>query len=252
LHRRQALKLLAGLALCALCAPCGFAADANWSYAGAGGPAKWGDLHPAYRACSVGSQQSPIDIGTTIKAQLGPLKITWEKNADTIVNNGHTIQLDMGETSASVLQVGDGGNFRLVQFHFHHPSEHLIAGKSSPMEVQFVHANAAGALTVVSVMMTTGKPNPVFSKIVSTMPDKEGPAVKADATINPNGLLPATRTYYRYEGSLTTPPCSETVDWLLLTDPIQVAEADVARFAKLYPMNARPAQKANRRFVLRP
>jgi carbonic anhydrase len=251
IHRRQALKLFAGLALCPLCAPRGFAADAHWSYEGAEGPAKWGDLDAASRACSVGSQQSPIDIGTTVKAQLGALKITWDKNADTIVNNGHTIQLAMGETSASVLQVGDGGNFRLVQFHFHHPSEHLIAGKSSPMEAHFVHANAAGALSVIGVLMTTGKPNAVFNKIVSTMPEKEGPAVKADASINPNGLLPATRTYYRYEGSLTTPPCSETVDWLLLTDPIQVAEADVARFGKLFAMNARPVQKANRRFVLR-
>jgi carbonic anhydrase len=251
MHRRQALKLFAGLALCPLCAPRGFAADAHWSYEGAEGPAKWGDLDAASRACSVGSQQSPIDIGATVKAQLGPLKITWEKNADTIVNNGHTIQLAMGETSASVLQVGDGGNFRLVQFHFHHPSEHLIAGKNFPMEVHFVHANAAGALSVIGVLMATGKPNAVFNKIVSTMPEKEGPAVKADATINPNGLLPATRTYYRYEGSLTTPPCSETVDWLLLTDPIQVAEADVARFGKLFAMNARPVQKANRRFVLR-
>jgi carbonic anhydrase len=99
--------------------------------------------------------------------------------------------------------------------------------------------------------METGKPNPVFNKIVSTMPEKAGPALKADPAINLNGLLPARRSYYRYEGSLTTPPCAETVDWLVLTDPIQVAELDVARFAKLYPMNARPVQKPNRRFVLR-
>ena len=119
------------------------------------------------------------------------------------------------------------------------------------MEVHFVHANAAGSLAVVGVLMATGKPNPVFSKIVATMPEKAGPPVKADAAINPNGLLPAARSYYRYEGSLTTPPCSETVDWLLLTTPIQVAEADVARFGKLYAMNARPVQKVHRRFVLR-
>src|SRR6516225_6145698 len=101
MHRRQALKLFAGLALCPLCAPRGSAADAHWSYEGAEGPAKWGDLDAASRVCSVGSQQSPIDIGATVKAQLGALKITWDKNADTIVNNGHTIQLAMGETSAS-------------------------------------------------------------------------------------------------------------------------------------------------------
>jgi len=119
------------------------------------------------------------------------------------------------------------------------------------MEVHFVHANAAGSLAVVGVLMTTGRPNAVFNKIVSTMPEQEGPAVKADPAINPNGLLPAARSYYRYSGSLTTPPCSETVDWLVLADPIQVADADVARFAKLYPMDARPVQKTNRRFVLR-
>jgi carbonic anhydrase len=138
-----------------------------------------------------------------------------------------------------------------VQCHFHRPSEHKIDGKSFPMEAHFVHANAAGSLAVVGVLMTTGKANRVFNKVVSTMPDKEGPAVKADAGIDPNGLLPARRSYYRYEGSLTTPPCSETVDWLLLTDPIQVAETDVATFAKLYPLNARPVQKPDRRFVLR-
>jgi carbonic anhydrase len=197
----------------------------------------------------VGRQQSPIDVGTTVKAQLAPLNITWAKNTDTIVNNGHTIQVNMGDSS--VLAIDDGGNYRLVQFHFHRPSEHLIGGKSFPMEVHFVHAYPGGALAVVGVLMATGKANPVFNKIVSTMPETAGPAVKADPAINPNGLLPATRTYYRYEGSFTTPPCSEIVDWLLLTDPIQVAEADIARFAKLYSMNARPAQKVNRRFVLR-
>jgi carbonic anhydrase len=249
MHRRQALKLLAGIVVCPLCGPRGFAADTHWGYEGADGPAKWGDLDAANRACSAGTEQSPIDIRETIKAQLGALNITWAKNADTIVNNGHTIQVNIGESS--VLSVGGGRNYRLLQFHFHHPSEHLIDGKSFPMEVHFVHANAAGSLAVIGALMTAGRANAVFNKIVSTMPEKEGPAVKADAAINPNGLLPGTRTYYRYSGSLTTPPCSETVDWLLLTDPIQVADGDIARFAKLYPMNARPVQKINRRFVLR-
>ncbi len=248
MHRRQALKLLAGLSLCPLCPQRGFGADAHWSYEGSDGPAKWGDLDAANRACSAGVQQSPIDIGETIRAQLSPLRIIWDKRADTIVNNGHTIQLNIGETS--VLGYGNA-NYRLLQFHFHHPSEHLIAGKSFRMEMHFVHANPAGSLAVIGVLMAAGRANAVFNKIVLTMPDKEGPAVMADRAINPNGLLPAARSYYRYSGSLTTPPCSETVDWLLLTEPIQVADADIARFAKLFPMNARPVQKANRRFVLR-
>jgi carbonic anhydrase len=244
MHRRQVLKLFAGFALCPLCGPRSFAADAHWSYEGRDGPAKWGDLDAVNRACSIGGEQSPIDIREPIKAQLAPLNITWAKTVDTTINNGHTIQVNIDDSS--VLSVGAGRNYRLLQFHFHHPSEHLIDGK-----VHFVHANAAGSLAVVGVLMTTGRPNAVFNKIVSTMPEREGPAVKADPVINPNGLLPPARSYYRYSGSLTTPPCSETVDWLVLTDPIQVADADVARFAKLYPMDARLVQKTNRRLVLR-
>jgi carbonic anhydrase len=248
MHRRQALKLFAGLAICPICAPRGFAADAHWSYEGTGdGPPQWGELDAANRVCSIGAQQSPINIGETVRAQLPPLKMTWAKSADTIVNNGHTIQLNMGENS--VLSVGGGPNYRLVQFHFHRPSEHTINGASFPMEVHFVHQNAAGALAVVGVLMT--RPNKSFNTIVLTMPNREGPPVKADPKIDPNALLPAKRSYYRYEGSLSTPPCSETVDWLLLTEPVQVADADIASFAALYKLNARPVQKSNRRFVLR-
>ena len=248
MNRRHALRILAGVALCPLCAPTGIAAEgAHWSYEGENGPARWGDLDAANKVCAIGSQQSPIDIGTTIKSQLPALKIDWARSADTIVNNGHTIQLNFAE--GSTMRLGDV-KYELLQLHFHRPSEHLIGGKNFPMEAHFVHRADSGALAVVGVLMTTGKPNAAFSQIVSTMPAKEGPAVKADARINPNALLPARLGYYRYSGSLTTPPCAETVEWLLLTDPIQVAEADVASFAKLYPMNARPAQKDNRRYVL--
>jgi carbonic anhydrase len=248
MNRRHALKALAGLALCPVCVPAGFAAEGHhWSYEGEGGPAKWGDLDAANKVCTIGSQQSPIDIGTTVKSQLPPLKIKWGKSADTIVNNGHTIQLNFAD--GSTLKLGDTA-YKLLQIHFHRPSEHLIGGKNFPMEAHFVHRAESGALAVVGVLMATGKPNAAFSKVIATMPAKEGPAIKADAGFNPNALLPARQTYYRYPGSLTTPPCAEIVEWLLLTDSIQVAEADVASFAKLYPMNARPAQKDNRRYVL--
>lgn len=248
MNRRHALKALAGLALCPLCSQNGIAAEGeHWSYEGDHGPAKWGDLDAANKVCAIGSQQSPIDIGATVKAQLPPLKINWARSADTIINNGHTIQLNFAK--GSTLTLGDV-KYELVQLHFHRPSEHLIAGKNFPMEAHFVHRADSGALAVVGVLMTTGKPNAAFSRIVLTMPAQEGPAVKADARIDPNALLPARLGYYRYPGSLTTPPCAEIVEWLLLTNPIQVAEADVASFAKLYPMNARPAQKDNRRYVL--
>ena len=249
MNRRHALRILAGAALCPLCAPTGIAAEgAHWSYEGDNGPAKWGDLDAASKVCAIGSQQSPIDIGTTIKSQLPALKINWARSADTIVNNGHTIQLNFAE--GGTLTLGDV-KYKLLQLHFHRPSEHLIRGKNFPMEAHFVHRAEGGSLAVIGVLMKTGKPNAAFSRIVSTMPVTEGPAVEADARINPDALLPARRGYYRYPGSLTTPPCAEIVEWLLLTDPIQVAEADVASFTKLYPMNARPVQKDNRRYVLR-
>jgi len=248
MDRRHALKALAGIALCPMCRPAFAAEGAHWSYEGATGPAKWGDLDAADKACAVGSQQSPIDIDRAIRAQLPALKLSWAKSADTIINNGHTIQLNFAE--GSTLTLGDV-KYQLVQVHFHRPSEHTIAGKSFPMEAHFVHRADSGALAVIGVLMAEGQRNEAFSRIVKTMPAAEGPAVKADPKINPNALLPQKLGYYRYSGSLTTPPCSEIVEWVLLTAPLHIAAADVEAFAKLYPMNARPVQKDNRRFVLR-
>jgi carbonic anhydrase len=247
MNRRHALKALAGLALCPLCAPGSFAAEgAHWSYEGATGPANWGDVDAASKVCSVGSQQSPVDIRSSVKAQLPPLQIAWRKRLDMIVNNGHTIQVNA--EAGNTLTVGKE-KYDLLQFHFHHPSEHLIGGKHFPMEVHFVHRNAAGALAVVGVLMTAGKSNASFKQIAAAMPAKAGEPVKMSA-VDPNALLPARRSYYNYAGSLTTPPCSEVVNWLLLREPIQVAKADIDAFAKIFPMNARPPQKDNRRYIL--
>ena len=251
MHRRQALGLFAGFALCPLCASAAFGeenhAGTHWSYEGANGPDEWGSLDAANGVCSTGTQQSPVDLAEPISARQPALKIRWAKRPQTIVNNGHTIQLDL--TDGGSLNVGDR-SYVLRQFHFHHPSEHLVHGKAFAMEAHFVHTAADGGLAVISVFMAPGRANTVFHKIVSTMATKEGPPIPADPAIDPNGLLPAQRTYYHYQGSLTTPPCSETVDWLVFNEPIGVAADDIARFANLYPMNARPAQKPNRRFLL--
>jgi carbonic anhydrase len=241
------MKALAGLAMCPLCAAEVLAAEgAHWSYSGKTGPEHWGGVDPASKVCAIGTQQSPLDIGRTIKAELPKLEIDWRGKPDTIVNNGHTIQVNF---SGGTLSAGPS-TYTLLQVHFHHPSEHLIEGKRFPMEAHFVHRAASGSLGVVGVMLTPGKSNAGFERIIATMPAKAGPAVKADSTIDASALLPATRSYYRYSGSLTTPPCSEVVDWMLFTAPVEVAEADIGRFAKLYAMNARPAQKPDRRFVL--
>jgi carbonic anhydrase len=161
MNRRHALKALAGLALCPICRPAFAAEGAHWSYEGESGPAKWGDLDAANKTCSVGSQQSPIDIDKPVKSQLPALKPSWAKSADTIVNNGHTIQLNFAE--GSTLTLGDV-KYKLVQVHFHRPSEHLIAGKNFPMEAHFVHRADSGGLAVVGVLMAEGKPNAAFSR----------------------------------------------------------------------------------------
>jgi carbonic anhydrase len=249
MHRRRALRLFADLGLCPLCASIGVAAEEyhHWTYEGDTGPDKWGGLDAADAPCSAGDQQSPIDITGAISARQPQLKISWSKRTDTIINNGHTIQLNFA--SGATLRLGDR-SYGLTQFHFHHPSEHLVDGKRFAMEAHFVHAADSAGLAVLGVFIVPGKTNAVFNKIVSTMPEEEGPPVAADPAIDPNRLLPEQRTFYHYEGSLTTPPCSQTVDWLVLTQPIEAAEADIAHFAKLYPMNARPVQKLDRRFIL--
>ena len=246
MQRREALKLFAGLTLCPLCASAGSASEGHWSYDGATGPEKWGGLDAEDAVCSAGGQQSPIDISAPINARQPPLRMNWSKRPDTIVNNGHTIELEFAE--GNTLQMGDR-RYALKQFHFHHPSEHLIEGKRFAMEAHFVHAGTDG-LAVIGVLMVAGKPNAMFKKIIRTMPRETGSPVQADPAVDARGLLPTDHAYYHYEGSLTTPPCSETVDWIVLDHPIEVDERDIADFAKLYPMNARPVQKRDRRFIL--
>jgi carbonic anhydrase len=248
MDRRRFIASFAALAACPLCAAAKAAgASPHWSYEGAAGARNWGKLSGAYRACAIGTRQSPLDIVEPIKAELPPLNVSYRGDLAALVNNGHTIQADIAK--GSMLTVGTE-RYELVQFHFHHPSEHLITGKGFAMECHFVHSDPAGSLGVLGVLMTEGAPNPAFGRIVEAMPRKEGTATSGLAGIDPNALLPSGLAYYRYSGSLTTPPCSEEVDWMLLEAPIAVAAGDIAKFAALYPMNARPAQKGFRRFVL--
>ena len=247
MNRRGMLKALAGLALCPACVSSGFAETPHWGYAGPGGPDRWSELAVANLSCGIGTNQSPIDIETAATGELPPLRFAWAAHAGSIVNNGHTIQIDT--TPGSTLVAGSE-TYRLEQFHFHHPSEHRIGGKSFPMEVHFVHANGAGKLGVVGVLMAEGRHNAAFGAIMKAAPAAPGLAVRMTA-VDLNALLPRSRGYYAYAGSLTTPPCSEDVSWMLLADPVEVAASDIAAFAKLYPFNARPVQKPNRRSVLR-
>jgi carbonic anhydrase len=250
MERRNFLKGFAGLAVCQLCGGNGFAAEGvHWTYSGEAGPEHWGDLDKTSTVCSLGSQQSPLDIAGATVAELPGLKIAWNALAGTIVNNGHTIQVDAA--SGGTLTAGDA-NYDLLQFHFHAPSEHLVDGQNFPMEAHFVHKNAAtGGLGVLGVFLREGERNPAFAAIIGAMPKEHGAKAVVPEAIDVSALLPKSRTYWSYEGSLTTPPCSETVDWRVFVEPVEVAKADIDSFTALYPLNARPAQTANRRFILR-
>lgn len=240
--------LLAGLAACPLCATLARAADVHWSYEGHGGPEEWGQLEGAFKSCAIGTQQSPINLeGAVEAAGSGPV-LAWKPDAFKVVNNGHTIQADATGTG-STATLG-GKTYTLAQFHFHAPSEHALNGKRTAMEAHFVHAAPDGSLLVVGVFMVPGKANAAFSTLMAAAPKTTGSEV-LKAPLDPSGLLPAGRASYRYEGSLTTPPCSEVVDWNVFAEPLEVAEADIATFRAIFPMNARPLQAVNRRFLLR-
>jgi carbonic anhydrase len=237
-----------GLLTCPLCAAVAQAEDApHWDYEGHGGADKWGELAESYRACALGTEQSPIDLTDSIKATFDPLKIDWKPQAFKIVNNGHTIQANVAP--GSTLAIGKV-TYGLVQFHFHAPSEHALNGRRFAMEVHFVNAAPGGRLAVVGVLMQPGRRNAAFAAIMQAAPRSEGEKT-LDQLVDPRQLLPASKVLFRYEGSLTTPPCSEVVDWNVFEQPIEVADADIKSFQSIFPMNARPLQPRNRRFLLR-
>ncbi|MFG1378387.1 carbonic anhydrase [Xanthobacter autotrophicus] len=240
--------LLAGLVSCPVCASTALAAGAHWSYEGHGGPQEWGSLESGFQACAMGSQQSPINLeGAVQAAGTGPT-LAWKPDAFRIVNNGHAIQADVvGDAGTATM---GGKTYILRQFHFHAPSEHTVNGERTAMEAHFVHEAPDGNLLVAGVFMKVGKANAGFAEVMKVAPTTEGAAV-LKTPLDATAFLPAQRATYRYEGSLTTPPCSEVVDWNVFATPIEVSEADIAAFRAIFPMNARPLQAVNRRFLLR-
>ncbi len=249
MHRRQLLRhLAAGAAcLCPICALPARAEDSHWGYDGPGGPADWGKLAPEYGACGLGREQSPVDLSKAIPAMTGEPLLSWKPVALEVVNNGHTIQVNCENGGGLVL---DGMAYDLVQFHFHHPSEHTIDGIPAEMEIHFVHRAMNGALAVLGVMVHAGAGNSTLETVWRAMPAKPGDTTKTDIQLQPSGLLPRHATSYRYAGSLTTPPCSEVVSWVVYRQAITASPEQIARFAALFPNNARPVQPQNRRKLL--
>ena len=220
---------------------------AEWKYTGEGGPENWGEVSPDYAVCQAGVQQSPVDLAQPISATLSDLQIDSQPVNLRILHNGHTIRLNTEPGNTLTL---DGSKFELVQFHFHLPSEHTVKGEPYPMEVHFVHQGETG-FAVLGVFFKEGKENIALKEIWDAMPTQKQPeSLIPGVTIEIASLLPPNRSTYRYFGSLTTPPCSEVVRWVVFEEPIEISREQIEQFRQIFPLNARPIQSLNRRFLL--
>jgi carbonic anhydrase len=226
-----------------------FAADtAHWSYSGEAGPENWAKLSPEFGACS-GKNQTPINLTGFIEAELKPLKISYQPGGNEILNNGHTVQVNFGAGSSITL---DGIQFELKQFHFHAPSENLIKGKSYPMEAHLVHADKDGNLAVVALMFKEGSENKVLKTIWPLIPLNAGEKTALSSPFAIARLLPSNKDYYRFNGSLTTPPCTEGVRWVVMKTPVSASQEQVEAFSHvMHHPNNRPVQAINARPVLK-
>jgi carbonic anhydrase len=237
---------LAAAAACPLCRP---AAADEWGYVGEHGPANWSHLSPDNQACATGQAQAPIDLRAPATGVADSVKRDYQTMPLKLIHNGHTIQVNAAPGSGCTIE---GERFELLQFHFHHPSEHLLSGEATTIEIHFVHRNLAGQLGVLGVFLDAEtKPLAALEPIWAALPGNAGPErAVAGVTITPERLFPASNSHFRYQGSLTTPPCSEGVAWVVYATPVEISRAQAAKFAKLFPNNARPVQPLNRRDLL--
>lgn len=220
----------------------------TWDYSEAQGPRHWGDLKPDFATCKTGHRQSPIDIRDTRKTDLPPIQFDYKVSPLHIIDNGHTVMIN--SDPGSYMSVG-GKTYQLKQFHFHRPSEEKIHGKGYDMVIHLVHADQEGNLAVVAILLQKGEDNPLIHELWDHLPKEKGKEETLEnVRIDAAGLLPADRSYYTYPGSLTTPPCGESVVWFVLTRPGMVSAAEIEQFGKLYRNNARPTQAQYDRVVL--
>jgi carbonic anhydrase len=222
---------------------------AHWGYSGHEGPEHWGKLDPKYSLCSEGKNQSPVNLTGMIESDLPPITINYKSGGNEILNNGHTIQVNYNP--GSTIKV-NGNEFELKQFHFHSPSENTIEGHSYPMEAHFVHADKEGNLAVIAVMFKAGEKNAELEKAWAHMPENVGKKGALPKTVDANILLPHDHDYYRFNGSLTTPPCSEGVWWLVMKHFHTASKEQIDKFAHaMHHPNNRPVQPANARAILK-
>jgi len=219
---------------------------AHWSYEGEGGPAQWGAMKPEFAKCATGTRQSPIDIRDGIRVQLDPVQFDYKPSGFRVIDNGHTVQVNVAAGNAIEVM---GRRYELQQFHFHRPSEERIDGRQFDMVAHLVHKDLEGRLAVVAVLLDRGSAQPLVQTIWNNLPLEKGEEVPARGAIDLNALLPPDRSYFTYMGSLTTPPCSEGVLWMVMKQPVPISPEQIAIFSRLYPMNARPVQSASGRLI---
>jgi carbonic anhydrase len=220
----------------------------EWHYEGHGGPSEWQFLCVGYAECG-GSTQSPINIiQTSTSSGPGNLTLNYGSSTTDIVNNGHTIQFNYNPGSTMQWR---GESWELLQFHMHTASEHTVNGTSYPMEAHFVHKNKAGELAVIGILFETGQASSFFSPFMSTLPTAEDQTVKTSATYTVKDVFPANLGHYQYDGSLTTPPCSKGVNWIVLRETTTASAAQLAQFKAIMKQNNRPVQPLNGRQVKR-
>jgi carbonic anhydrase len=222
----------------------------GWGYEGRNGPDSWGGLSKDYYLCKQGDTQSPIDLARFEGIPAAEIEFDYRLSPLQIVNNGHTIQVNYAPGSGIAV---NGERYELLQFHFHTPSEHAVQGDRSAMEMLLVHKSAEGKLAVIGILMNLGDENIALNEVWSQIPRNPGREQTVDRVlINARDFLPRDTRYYRYMGSLTTPPCSEGVNWYVLASPVTASMQQVEQFSRVIGENARPLQAVKNRLILGP
>ena len=248
------ISVLAGALLIGLTGLIGAQAgvgEIHWSYNGAEGPEHRSELSPEFFLCQEGKNQSPIDLVAHLDAELPELHFMYHGTPLRETNNGHTIQIDV--SPGNFLEIPER-NIRseFKQAHFHSPSEHTVDGKQFDMEIHLVHADQNGQLTVVGIMIEEGERNPTLDEIWAFMPEQEGDSTEAPISVFEAGVMAPTREYFRYNGSLTTPPCSEGVRWIVLQQHLTASAEQIKTFkSRVGPISNRPVQPANARIIVK-
>ena len=221
--------------------------SSDWGYGGASNSTRWGELSSEFETCELGRDQSPIDVSVTEEGESTEIEFDYESTSNVeVVDNGKTIEVDYEPGNNITIK---NEVYELVQFHFHTPSEHTIDNESSAMELHLVHQNEAGELAVIGILMEAGAENDTIASIWSAIPSQNKAAQNSGITIDTASLLPEDKTFVSYDGSLTTPPCNEQVNWNLLLEPIELSVEQIETFESLYPYNARPIQPLNGRSI---